>query len=276
MSTTRLDWKFLVGLLVALAGVIVPVLLWQFDLSSKELTVKLESSTNLSPTGLANEDRVQITVAGNHVDKPTLSTIEIKSTGSRPISTADYEAPLKVSVAPPSKLVSARLARTDPLGLPAKIRVESNVILLEPLLLNPNDTLKVVVVTADGIPTFEPTARIAGIRNVGFTDSTSKLTLWVRVPILLVIGALAMNLYLYHIVLWFHRRRLDYSSFVAAQVALSGSVLVALCGIQVFKAYGLEYTILNSMGYVFINGLLVSPFALAKHRELRLRPINTS
>lgn len=45
----RIDWKFLLTLLVTVASAVVPVWLWQADLSSKALTLTIKSAANLQP-----------------------------------------------------------------------------------------------------------------------------------------------------------------------------------------------------------------------------------
>jgi hypothetical protein len=56
----RLDWKFFIMLILTAGGLIVPIWLWQYDLSSKALTLTIKSTAELQPQGVALSDGIEI------------------------------------------------------------------------------------------------------------------------------------------------------------------------------------------------------------------------
>ena len=55
-----LDLKFVVSLLATLAGVLVPVWLWQSDLASRSIEVKIVSIADLHPSNAPKLNGIQI------------------------------------------------------------------------------------------------------------------------------------------------------------------------------------------------------------------------
>ena len=84
MPTTmleRLDWKFFLTLIIAIASVAVPVWLWQIDLSSKALTLTVKSIAELQTQGISDLDGVQVLVDGKPLASPFVSVLELSNSG---------------------------------------------------------------------------------------------------------------------------------------------------------------------------------------------------
>lgn len=169
--TIRLDWKFLLTLLLTVASVVVPVWLWQADLASKALLLTLKSVAELQPHGIGSLEGLQVVVDGKTVKSPFVSVLELSNTGTRPILTADFEGPIKIQASKPSEILKAQVDEAAPSSLVAKAEVTGGVILLQPLLLNPGDRLAFTVVTANSRPEFVVSGRIAGVHEVSLKDA---------------------------------------------------------------------------------------------------------
>jgi len=172
MNWTKLDWKFFVTLFATIAGVVVPVYLWQADFSSKSMGLRLLSTSALQPA--ADIQDLQIFLNGKKIASPYLSSFELINTGSKPVLSADFESPIEIFPTGGAKVVSAQVTTTDPHNIPVKVAFDEQRVLIAPLLSNPKDTITFSIITSGTQPNFEPRARIAGIKSITFEDSTSE------------------------------------------------------------------------------------------------------
>lgn len=172
--TISIDWKFWVALTATVAGVIVPVWLWRFDLTSRELTISVSSKTALSPILPNKTTDLEISLAGRALADPYSAVIEISNTGSKPILAAEIEGTIDLEVTGGSKLVQAQFLESRPKALSPLMTSTGQRVSIQPLLLNPGDSIKVAVLTESGSPTFLPRARIAGISEPVMLESNQK------------------------------------------------------------------------------------------------------
>lgn len=166
MSWKTWDFKFIATTVIAIAALVVP----QIDLSSRSLTVRLLSSSPLQPA--LNIQNLQISLNGQNVESPYVSTIELVNTGSKPITSADFDGALQILMANNAKLVSAEITSTTPKNIPAQVTTTENKTAISPYLSNPKDSVTIAAITSGPRPTFEVRARIVGINEVGFEDTT--------------------------------------------------------------------------------------------------------
>lgn len=168
---SQFDWKFFLTLAITIASVVVPVWLWQVDLSSKALSLTVKSTVELQPKEINALDGIQLSVDGTTLESPYVSVLELSNSGSKPIVTSDYEAPIKISTRSPSKLVKIRMTFSTPPSLEPAISLAAGVVLLQPLLLNPGDTVRITAVTANARPEFTARARVTGVAEINVSDA---------------------------------------------------------------------------------------------------------
>jgi hypothetical protein len=275
-STRHFDLKFLATIALALASVLVPVYLWQLDLNSKSLVVRLIASTNLQPEASVDLADVQLTIGGVPVSKPVVSTLEVSNTGSRPIPASDFDGPLELLIAPPSKLLRARVAETSPNGIPARVKVQDGAVRLEPLLLNPGDVIGISVLTSSGQPQFETRARISGVRTVPFDHPTVQSIRWPALLFLLPIAAIAFSLYVLNLINLLPPRPSHVSATAAALTALVSISFVATCGIVLAKLHEIEYSLLLNFIYTTSLACVAAPFIWPTYKAWQQRRRNAA
>lgn len=168
------DLKFVATLAVAIAGVIVPVWLWQVDLSSKSLSITLTTRVSLQPTEKESLQGLEVSVDGKRIENPYLVVFEIANDGSKPILASDFESPLDIRLASDTYFVRSRITNKAPKDIDTDISAEKTRISLKPALLNPKDSVTVTIVTAGVAPVFETRARVAGIPSISMADNTVK------------------------------------------------------------------------------------------------------
>lgn len=171
------DWKFAASTLIAvaalLAGSLIPYFLWKMDLQSKSISLKVLSSVEIQPTSTVI-DGLKMTFEGKEINHPTLTTLEITNDGAKPIPATDFESPVTLFSDPNTEIIRVQIAEKKPAELPAQIKNDQNAVVLSPLLLNPADSIKIVLITTGASPVFKPSARIAGVTEIAVKNAQSR------------------------------------------------------------------------------------------------------
>lgn len=269
MPTINFDWKFFATLLAAVAGVVVPIFLWQFDLSSRSLSARLVSSVALQPeTGTAAQD-LQIMLDGVKIEAPYLSTLELINDGSKPISASDFEGPFEVRLNKDRQIIRARISNSQPCGIPATLSADQNVVKLQPLLLNPKDVLTFAIITSGGAPIFEPQARIAGVSQILYENSTTTASGWKKAIFLLPLSILSFFLYMFFAVSVVRPNTV----FVSRLLALGTMLICAVAGGQLlrraFQVTNIEESTLNIFAFSCIGLVIATPVFFHQMRKSR-------
>jgi len=169
----KLDWKFGLTLLITIAGVAVPVWLWQTDQTSKSLSVQLATRISLQPKEQDSISGIEISADGSHLEKPHLVVFEIRNNGNKPIPAADFESPVRIHLVSESSIARASISSKTPKDIEATLLTERQDVSLKPTLLNPGDSISITAITSGAAPLFEAAARIVGVTNVVLEDGTT-------------------------------------------------------------------------------------------------------
>lgn len=174
MTWKTWDWKFIATTVIALAALVAS----QVDLSSRALTVRLLATSPLQPA--QNIQNLQISLNGQNVESPYISTIELSNTGSKPILNSDFDGALQIQMANEAKLLSAEITSTTPKNIPVRVATSENKTAISPFLSNPKDSITIATITSGPRPAFEVRARIVGINEVEFEDNTVQSTSYLK------------------------------------------------------------------------------------------------
>ena len=191
----KFDWKFALSILAAIAGIVVPIWLWQFDLKSSSVIIKLTSSVSLQPENRNSIPDLKLMIAGAEISSPYLSTIELINDGSKPIPASSFEGPIEITSDKSSTLIRARILSSNPTDLQPVIEYSDQSITLKPLLLNPKDSITIAILTSGTQPNFAGRARIAGITKIIYEDQTPKIAKWKIFSFYLPIAFLSLTTY---------------------------------------------------------------------------------
>lgn len=192
----KLDWKFIVGLLIALAGVVVPIWLWQMDRGAHSLKLQLVSSVSLSVEKKIAIPELKISLDGKEIENPVLSVLELINNGSKPIPSADFESPISLMIDSGAHIIKARVIEATPKDLNVTLDTTSSAIKISPMLLNPGDKISLSVLTAgpDGVQFF-PQSRIAGISKINYQNQTERRPRWIVGGFFVFVGVIGIVLY---------------------------------------------------------------------------------
>lgn len=151
----------------------------------------MASHVALQPETASAISGLQVTIDGVPLASPYLSVLELTNDGEKPIPTSDYEASLEIRLQGDAKVARAQVTASNPKDLEPKLKWDSQVIRIAPLLLNPRDSLTISVLTSGKQPIFTPHARVAGVSSVSLDETISKAPTWkAKLPFL--VGALLM------------------------------------------------------------------------------------
>ncbi|KTC41960.1 hypothetical protein AO260_02155 [Pseudomonas sp. ABAC21] len=239
--TIRFDWKFVIASIIALAGVAIPLYLWQFDLTSHSLTVRVVSSSALQPSSSEKFRDLQITLNGSPVPSPYLSTFELENTGSKPILTADFEGAIQILSQGKAKFISAQLVGTEPKDIPVSITNSDEGMKISPFLFNPKDKVTISLVTSGDAPSFSVRSRIAGVKEVEYEDTSVKKGNMTRLIVSSIIGAISVILYIYYAMVVFDR-----NVSLSRPLRLVTAVVCLIAGVSLTKKASQELTFFTS------------------------------
>lgn len=191
-----LDWKFAVTMAATLAGVVVPVWLWQSDQRARSIVVRVVSETSLQPELPSQNLGLRLTFGDRQLNRATLTVLELENNGTRPIPAADFEAPIEISVQSTSNLLRVEATAVKPHDIRPIISSNATNLILQPLLLNPRDTVSLSVLTEGEAPRFNVRSRIAGVPGIEVSrrteDTRTKWFLWMQA----VAGGILMYVYI--------------------------------------------------------------------------------
>jgi len=183
-----LNWTSLT-FIATIAGIAVPIWLWRADLNAKSLSFQLASQVPLTAETAGTIKGLEVLMDGIKIQSPTMSVVTLVNDGKKPLPTADFEYPLELRVLEGSSVVRAEVTSTQPKDIEAKITWDKKAVRFTPVLLNPDETITISILSEGAKPIFSPRARIIGISKVEFVDGTKKVPIW-KFSALLLISAI--------------------------------------------------------------------------------------
>ncbi len=270
----RIDWKYTITVLAAIAGIVAPIWLWQFDLRAKSLVVRLASSVPLQSPEATSIPDLQLTVEGVKIESPVLSTLELINDGAKPILVADFDSALELAVTSPAKVVKARISKSEPDDLRAVLETNAQGIKLMPLLLNQNDKITIAVLTSGSPPAFITKARIAGVSTVRFENKFVPEQSWKPLAVNAVLAIIALVLYFIYgaAIARSSTARLTKSLSVSTMLLLG--VFSALAIRRAFELAGVERDFTNLFPlFLLVCGMGLGVFFQAIKRFGRVEPV---
>jgi hypothetical protein len=163
------------GTILAFALLCVTVLLFLAGRRRKRLNYFLSETRVLGFHEAVNPSRVQILFDGAPVTEVRLVTITVNNWGNQPIRVDDFERPLRFSWSEPSKILTAEVIEVSPESLQPRIKAGVNEIVVDPLLLNPGDWLRIKTLINQASK-LSVDARIVGVKRITKAVASGKVT----------------------------------------------------------------------------------------------------
>jgi hypothetical protein len=178
MSITKY-LKGLIPFITMLAGL---ATIWPLiaDLNPRSLEVNVLSQSALTSATTGSIKGLQVSIDGTAIESPFLSVMQISNNGKKPIPASDFEGNLEIRVPSDVKVIRAEVTTAMPIDIDAKITWDTGSVRIAPLLLNPDDSITISVLTSGKRPAFTPRARVAGVPVVKLSDGTTKTLPWYK------------------------------------------------------------------------------------------------
>ncbi len=158
------DWQ-IIGVVAAIS---VPLFLFLLErwIQRKTLSYDILSQTPLLNIPEKNKWDIQILLDKKPVQDVHLIKIRIFNSGYQEIRPEDYERPISFNFGGSTQILSAEKSEVNPESLQPSVKIEGTKVLLDPILLNPKDsiTIKMLASQYENKPT--PNVRIAGIKDI--------------------------------------------------------------------------------------------------------------
>ncbi len=112
-----------------------------------------------------NPSRLQILFDGKAVTDVRLVMITVNNSGNEPIRADDFERALRFSWAEPARILTAEVVEVSPESLQPTIKAGVNEIVVDPLLLNRGDRLRIKTLINQG-GKLSVDARVVGVKRI--------------------------------------------------------------------------------------------------------------
>jgi len=165
---------WLPGVVVSIGAIAVAIVLHRKQRSASKKSLAYEvTERSLVSIGAEAQGRVAITYEGQRVERVHLVEVRLSNDGKVPINAGDFEQPLTIGLGERAEVMTLESPESNQQGLKPAISAADSRLHLEPLLLNPGDSvlLKALVGGFRGPVSVE--ARIVGVSRL--TDSREVL-----------------------------------------------------------------------------------------------------
>jgi hypothetical protein len=180
-----------VGIIVAF---VVPVLLYLLQRKRKALSYNVVSITPLLNVEEEEEGRLKILFDDKQVLDPYLVIFDVLNSGDVPITQTDYDEQVRVFFKA-KKVLSAKVIKTNPKGIKAKVDVFSDNVALNPVLLNGGDSIRLKIFLEKYEYDIDVDGRIVGVKNIQPLSVNTHSVFWVLLSYGAMITGLAILLY---------------------------------------------------------------------------------
>jgi hypothetical protein len=158
-------WQF-VGAALSLVAIAISIVLFFRQRQRKSLAYRILTDAAVLTVGEELRGKLVVSYEGMRVRNVQLLLLKIVNLGNLPIASADFEQPLSIRFGTTAKILSSEILNSAPEELHPNISLLNDELVLEPLLLNPNDhiTIKCLVSEHDG--KVHVSGRIIGVPKI--------------------------------------------------------------------------------------------------------------
>lgn len=158
-------WQF-IGAVLGLLAIAVTVLIFRWQRSRKALTFEVVTFSPLLTVASDVKDKLQITFEGKPVTNLRLLVLRLYNSGNVPIPAMDYERRIELVFDEKAEIIDAAVIETAPDNIRATIDFKSDRVGVDPVLLNPKESMTLRILTTQDRQEFDIDARIIGISNI--------------------------------------------------------------------------------------------------------------
>ena len=164
-------WQF-IGALLALAGIVAGVRIYQLQRKEKKLSYEVLVDNELLTSSEELQGKIRIFFGKKTVQNVHLLIVKITNDGDIPIAPSDFYEALTFLFSDTTKLLSVEVTECYPISLKVEVQHNNNCVFISPVLLNNGDffTLKLMLSQYDG--NLKVTSRIIGVDSIQDTKAS--------------------------------------------------------------------------------------------------------
>jgi hypothetical protein len=163
----------MVRTILAVVAISTTVLLFLIGRRRKSLSYMVSDTRVLGVHEAVNPSSVQILFDGMPVTDVRLVVITVNNSGNESIRADDFERALRFSWAEPARILTAEVVEVSPESLQPTIKAGVNEIVVDPLLLNRGDWLRIKTLI-NQVGKMSVDARVVGVKRILKAVATSK------------------------------------------------------------------------------------------------------
>jgi len=264
----NIDWKYTTATLIGIAGIIITVWYAKFTPGAKSIELTIASKSALNDIGESNINDLEIAFEGEYIDNPSLTVLTIENNGLESIRSSDFEKNLKIILDDDVNILKVSKSSSNPGWLEPIIVAAESTVELSPILLNPNDSISINILS-DGYPSeIETQSRIAGITTIevekeDHSQRSSNLKYWL-IAFSIMMGLPAMGLCML------------FPNWTSSGITVTKKLWLVSCVVLFFASVAFSMTaaelfgfqsLWKQMGTMYGVFLICTPFALLLNRR---------
>jgi len=126
------------GIVIAIVGIIISIYIQR---RPKRLSYRILQAMSVVTVKEKLSDKLQVLYDGEPVQDVTLVTLRIVNSGKKIIDIEDFLKSIRIVPLPGTSILAANLINTNPEGIDVEYTVDEFGITIEPLVLNPKDSI---------------------------------------------------------------------------------------------------------------------------------------
>jgi hypothetical protein len=158
-------WQFL-GVVVAVAALLLTILLFRMQRGQKKISYEVISCRSVVSVSDEVKGRTQILFDNMLVNDVDLIILKICNMGNMPILSTEYDRPLTFNFGKESRVLDVGILDITPDNIKASFKIDTDNIVIEPLLLNSKDSFKLKVLLTNFNNEIKVDARIVGVKQI--------------------------------------------------------------------------------------------------------------
>lgn len=160
-----------IGAIIGALALIITIVLYLAARQKKSLRYELISEYPLININDEVKGKLEVLFNGKPVVKLHLLLVKFTNDGRIPITSGDYERPLTICFKQDSNILSAEYVDPSPENLLTQIDVNSQNVIIQPLLMNSGDFFTIKILLSEYSGGFNVDTRIVGVKNLRIDSS---------------------------------------------------------------------------------------------------------
>ena len=157
----------IIGAIFGVAALLLTIVLYRNQRQKKAFTYQIIANTQLLTVSQEIRGRVKILLDDKPVKDVGYVQIRLANSGNVPILATDFVDAVHIAFDKASELLSYEVTETSPVGLDAILmHPDDHRILLQPMLLNPDDSIVIKVLVGQFSGQIQITGRIVGVKQI--------------------------------------------------------------------------------------------------------------